>query len=456
MKVIIIGAGEVGTGLAETLCLEKNEVVVVDHEERLLTDLSNKLDLMIIDGNGASGTVLTKAGVSDAQLLVSVTQSNEVNILSCHTAKQLNPSIRTICRVNDADFFVENESFNVKQYGIDHLVVPQEECSETIVDVLAYPDLKEMIKLSVKGAVICGFHLTPGSPMVGSQLYNFPRQDLLDKIRVCAIWRRGKLIIPRGKERFNNYDEVYVAGEREAVLALASWSCIDDKKMERVVVGGATNLGLSLVRRLSNQGRKVMLLEESEKVARAAMSSLPSSVNILNGLVTDNDILREAGVDNCDVFISTLGNDEANILSCLLSKKNGAEKVITIINKADYREIIASMDSIDGCFSPRIAALNSIINLIQGADRRIGAIMHRISAEVFELTVTPKSRIAGKTIRDSACPDGAVFAMIFRGNVIIPATGNQTFQVGDLVVVMGEQFALKQAQKLFAAKTILG
>ncbi len=187
-----------------------------------------------------------------------------------------------------------------------------------------------------------------------------------------------------------------------------------------------------------------------------ASNVLDENVNILKGSVTDTDILKEAGVDVADLYLSTMFNDENNILSCLLAKRKGAGKVITVINKPDYREIISSMENIDACFSPRTAALNSIINLIQGEDRQIGAIMHRISAEVFEMTVTPKSKIAGTSIRDSSCPSGAVFAMIFRGNVIIPATGNQVFQVGDLVVIMGERYALKRAQKLFAPKGILG
>jgi trk system potassium uptake protein len=456
MKVVIIGAGEVGTGLAETLCLEKNAVVVVDLDNDLLKNLSNKFDLMTINGNGASGKVLAEGDIQDANLMVAVTESNEVNVLSCHTAKILNPSIRTICRVNDTEYFSEDEDFELKNFGIDHLVVPQKECAQTILDVLSGPNLKEITKLSVKGAVICGFHLSPGSAMVGTQLFSFPRPDLLDKIRVCAIWRRGKLIIPRGKERFNNYDDVYVAGEKEAVLALAEWSCLDEKKVNNIVIGGATTLGTYLVAALNEQGKNVTLVESSESLAENALKKLESSVNILHGDITNGDILKEAGVDVADLYLSAMSNDENNILSCLLSKRKGAEKVITIINKPDYREIISSMDNIDGCFSPRTAALNSIINLIQGENRRIGAILHRISAEVFEMTVVPKSRIVGKTISESACPRGAVFAMIFRGNVIIPATGNQVFQVGDLVVMMGEQQALKKAQGLFAPKSIVG
>jgi trk system potassium uptake protein TrkA len=456
MKVIIVGAGEVGTGLAETLCLEKNAVVVLDLNNELLKNLSNKFDLMTICGNGASGRILTDAEAQDANLMVAVTESNEVNVLACHTAKTLNPSIRTICRVNDPEFFQEDENFELKSFGIDHMVIPQKECAQTIMDVLEGPNLKEITRLSVAGAVICGFQLNPGSAMVGTQLFSFPRPDLLQRIRVCAIWRRGKLIIPRGKERFNNYDEIYIAGERDAVMSLAEWSCLDEKKVDSIIVGGATKLGTYLVAELDKRGKSVTLLEEDENQAELALKKLDSSVNILHGSITDGDILKEAGVDATNIYLSALRNDESNILSCLLAKRKGAEKVISIINKPDYREIISSMENIDGCFSPRTAALNSIINLIQGENRRIGAILHRISAEVFEMTVVPKSRIVGKTISESACPRGAVFAMIFRGNVIIPATGNQIFQVGDLVVMMGEQQALKKAQGLFGPKSIIG
>ena len=455
MKVIIVGAGEVGKGLASTLCLEDNDVVVVDQNEQLLQDLSESLDIMTCSGNAATPNLLDRIGVSDAQLLVAVTHSTEVNVLSCQIAKSFNPNIRTISRISDPQFFPRETEFESSSIGVDHVVVPQVECSKAIMETVKHHSLKELITLSIPGAVIAGFQVSPGSPMIGRQLFDFPRRDLLEKTRICAIWRRGTLIIPRGKERFNNYDEIYVAGKRKHVDKLIQWATLDDKKISNVVIYGAGRLGLALAQEVNRiPGMNLKIIEPDLAIAEEAMDFIGSKVPILNGDATGSEVLDEAGVDAADAFVSALSSDESNVLASLLAKRKGADKVIAVVNKPDYREIIATMDPIDCCFSPRIAALNTIINLIKGSERRIGALPHRINAEIYEMTVTPKSKIAGKAIKDCPCPDSAVFAMILRGNVVVPAIGNEIFQIGDRVVMMGTAKALKEAEKLYLKRSI--
>ena len=456
MRVIILGAGEVGKGLAATLCLENNDVVMVDQDEKLLEDLSETLDIMIFAGNGAWPSTLNAIQVQDAQLIVAVSNLDEVNILSCSIAKQLNPDIRTVARVSNDDYFSELYHLEPKDLGIDHVVVPQVECTSAVMEVIHRPTLKEVVHLSSPGAVICGFQLNPGSPMVGAQLFNFPRKDLLEKVRVCAIWRRGRLIIPRGKERFNNYDEIYVAGDKEFTDALIEWATVEEYKVSNAVVAGANPLALEVAEDLLKSGVNVTLVEPDRKLAEEALDKISGRMTIINADATSGETLQEAGADNCDAFVSILPQDENNVLSTLMAKRLGAKKVIAIINKPDYREIISSMEDIDCCFSSRIAALNSIINLIKGSDRRIGAMLHRISAEIFDMTVVPKCPIDNKAIRDSTCPEEAVFAMILRGNVIIPAIGNEVFQTGDRVVMMGTNQAMRDSERLFVKKSFFG
>ena len=453
MKVIILGAGEVGKGLAATLCLENNDVIMVDKDEKLLEDLSETLDIMTYAGNGAWPATLDKIKVQESQLIVAVTNSTEVNILACSVAKEMNSDIRTVARVASANFFPDEMEMDPRSMGIDHVVIPTIECSEAVMEVLNTPSLKEMVHLSTPGAVITGFQINPGSPMVGTQLFNFPRQDLLEKVRVCAIWRRGRLIIPRGKERFNNYDEIYIAGDKEYTDKLVEWATIEELKLDHTIIVGATQLGMTIAEKLHNQGVSVTMIEPDRKLAEDALDRMKNNITILNADSTEAEVLQEAGVEHCDAFISTLKVDETNVLSSLMAKRLGAHKVIPIINKPDYREIISSMERIDCCFSSRIAALNSIINLIKGSDRRIGALLQRISAEIFDMTVIPKCALAEKAIRESTCPENAVFAMILRGNVIIPAIGNEVFQVGDRVVMMGTSSAMRKCESLFVKKS---
>ena len=222
------------------------------------------------------------------------------------------------------------------------------------------------------------------------------------------------------------------------------------------MVAGANPLALEVAEDLLKSGVNVTLVEPDRKLAEEALDKISGRMTIINADATSGETLQEAGADNCDAFVSILPQDENNVLSTLMAKRLGAKKVIAIINKPDYREIISSMEDIDCCFSSRIAALNSIINLIKGSDRRIGAMLHRISAEIFDMTVVPKCPIDNKAIRDSTCPEEAVFAMILRGNVIIPAIGNEVFQTGDRVVMMGTNQAMRDSERLFVKKSFFG
>ncbi|MEN9360893.1 MAG: Trk system potassium transporter TrkA [Verrucomicrobiota bacterium] len=451
MKAIIIGAGQVGRGLAETLCLENRDVVFIDQDEERLKPIIEKLDLLTIEGNGASAKVLAKADVLHANLLLAVTNSVETNVLACRIAKMMNPAIRTICRIAMKDYFSEEHGVSAEHLGIDAAVVPHLECAKAIVDAVHQGAVREISELSAPGAVICGFRLQPGSPIVGCQIGKFPRPELIGRTRFAAISRRGRIIFPREGERFNNYDEVYAAGPREEIEALVEWSqtTMEKQPRRRAVIAGAGNVGLEVAVRLHSLGWRVAVIEQDRKVAEAALDALPAGIELLQGNPSNAQLMEELGVAGCRVFIAASRLDETNVLSCLLARRLGAAKVIALINKADYRAIIASMDNIDCCFSPRIAALNTILNLVQGSERRVGALLHRLQAEIFELSVDPTSEVAGKTLAHHPLPDGCTLAARLRGNTIVPASNEEFNIASDRVVLMGEAPALRQAQKLF-------
>ena len=454
MKAIIIGAGQVGRGLAETLCLENRDVVFIDQDEERLKPIVEKLDLLTIEGNGASASVLARADVMNANLLLAVTNSVETNVLACQIAKMMNPAIRTICRIAVKDYFSETHGVNAERLGIDAAVVPHLECAKAIVNAVHQPAVREIAELSAPGAVICGFRLQPGSPIVGCQIGKFPRPELIVRTRFAAISRRGRLIFPGDGERFNNYDEVYAAGPRDEIESLIEWSqtSMEKQPRRRAVIAGAGNVGLEVALRLHALGWRVAVIEADRKVAEAALDALPAGIELLQGTPTSTQLMEELGVSGCRVFIAASRVDETNVLSCLLARRLGAAKVIALINKADYRAIIASMENIDCCFSPRIAALNTILNLVQGGERRVGALLHRLQAEIFELTVDSTSEAAGKNLVQLPLPEGCTLAARLRGNTIVSGSNEEFNIASDRVVLMGEGPALRQAQKLFLAR----
>ena len=456
MKIIILGAGEVGKSLASILCHYNNDVIVVDQDEAILTDLSETYDVMTCVGNGSSPEVLSLINIASANLLITVTNSTTTNVLACVVGKTFNKDLTTICRVSDFHFFCENLSISYKDLGIDHLVVPQEECIEAILESIHTYNIREIVNLNdSKSAIIVAFKLNPGSVMIGVNLVDFPRPDLLQKLRVCGIWRKDKFIIPRGRESFNNYDEIYVAGRREDVYKLLDFAIEEDIEIKNILIAGANNLGVSLAKSLIKEGYNVNLIEPNKDLVEKALDELTNEATVFCGDVSSMDLLEEVGVQNADVFISSQASDENNVLTTLLAKKLGVDKVVAVINKPDYREVISSIEKIDCSFSMRIATINKIVNLIKGAGCRRGAFLHRISADVYEMTVHSESKICNTKISDKVCPENAIFCLIIRGGVIIAASGEQVFQNGDKVVMMGEKSALKKAEELFLVKKTL-
>ena len=450
MKIVIVGAGEVGKGLASILCSYNNDVVVIDCDENILRELAEKEDVLTCHGDGSSPEVLNSIGIESANLLIAVSDSINYNVLACSISKAFNKDVVTICRAGELHFFNENLPISHKDLGIDHLVIPQEECIEAIMGSIRFYNIREIVNLNQsKEAIIAAFKLNPGSLMIGTTLSKFPRNDLLSKIRICGIWRKGKFIIPRGKESFNNYDEVYVAGKREDVLNLIDYAIDENLETKSVLVVGANNLGLSLAKTLIKEKYEVSLVESDKKLADKALDELTQSAEVYCGDATSLDLLLEVGVEQMDTIISCQASDENNVLTSLLAKKMDTDKVIAVINKPDYREIIASIDKIDCSFSMRIATLNKILSLIKGAGCRRGAFLHRISADVFEFTVSTESKIIHTKISDGLCPEGTIFCLIMRGGVVIAATGDFVFDSGDKVVMMGDKDSLKKAEGLF-------
>ena len=456
MKIVIIGAGEVGKSLASILCFYNNDVTVVDTNDSLLKELSETHDVMTHTGNGSSPEVLHAIGMESVNLLIAVSSSTTVNVLSCGIGKAFNKNLITICRASDFHFFNKGLPISYKELGIDHLVVPQEECIDAILESIHSYNLLEIVSLNnSKDAIIAGIRLNPGSQMIGVSLINFPQPDLLQKVRICGIWRKGKFIIPRGQETFNNYDEIYVAGRRDNVFELLDYAIEEDLETENIFIAGADNLGLLLAKSLLKEGYNVSVIEQNKQLVEYALNELSDRATIFCGDASSAELLEEVGIKDSNVFISSQLSDEKNVLTTLLAKKLGADKVVAVINKPDYREIISSIDKIDCSFSVRIATINKILSLIKGSGCRRGAFLHRIATDVYEMTVSSESKIFNTRISDGICPKNAIFCLIIRGGAILAATGDLVFQNGDKVVMMGDKFALKKAEELFAVKKSL-
>ncbi len=453
MHIVIVGAGAVGSFIASTLCTEGNEIAIIDTNKALLADIQEHLDVMTVHGNGAMLTVLEKAGIERAGLLIAVSGSTESNILSCLTAKHFEVK-ETICRVSSHNYFSEKSGVKPSDYGISEVIYPVDVCAKNIVETIKNPHLKEVITFDTPGAIMVSFAIKIQSPLIKARLESFPDPEFLTKIRICAISRRGSLIIPRGATKLRLYDEVYVAGKRENIDEFIKYACPVHTPIKNVIISGVTDLSIKLVELLNNIGVSTKIIEKSKQGAEEAADYFGDTNVVINGDATEPRILEEAGIDECDAFVSTV-NDETSILTCLLAKRRGASKVYALANKTDYLEIIAGIPAINSGFSTRVDAVNEVLTFMRGKESKVAALLKRIPAEVIEFEIQAKGKVAGKSIQSVKIPDDTVIAMVIRNGEILPATGTLQLEAADRVIVLTGKFGTKKITRILGRKSLL-
>lgn len=449
MKVIIVGAGELGRHLAYILSTENHDVVIVDSSVEGLERLTDKLDVMTLEGSCSSVATLKAAGAESADALLAVSGDEAANILSCQIASKLGVKY-TICRLYSSDTFSEKDGVTPESLGIWRIFSPPQECVRKIVDVLNNEIILEKIRFSNPDALMELFEVTRSSILAGLRIKDIPGSDMLSKIRFAAILRDKQFLIPHGDTIFVPGDKVYLAGHHDDVESFIKWITPDSViKSKKVIITGATNTGKLLAGEIAATGSDVIFIEKGRKTGEKLLDELSSGVMLVNGDATDEDVLDEAGIDVCDVFISTASDDEENILSCIIAKRMGAKKVVTLTHKPEYIKIVPALTLIDSGFSATLVSVNTVLRLLETGMMRIDAILQHFRARLTEFTVSERSPICGKKLMDAKIPPSSVFALMFRKNEVITPSGGTVFQAGDIVVAIVTNDSEKELKPLF-------
>jgi trk system potassium uptake protein TrkA len=453
MKVTIIGAGEVGRGLAAILCGEGHQVVLVDQSSKLLKRVGENLDVITMQGNGVSGSILHQI-CPTSDLFVAASGDDTTNILACQLASHMGAK-KTICRLSSEEYFDNTPNFLPSLLGINQIIIPLLECANKIVNIVSHRTILEKIVFEEIGAEITSFKLEGTFPLVGVRLRDFPDHDLLDKVRFCGIIRHGSFILPFGDTVFAKDDEVFVAGSNESVTELLEWVTAEQsvKKNSRVIIAGGTVLGKRIAAELITHGHDVRLIEKNADICDKILDELGKNLIVLNGDPTDREILDEAGIKDCPVYISVMNDDEDNIMSCMLAKKRGCHKTITIVKKSDYAMLFSSLDMIDSCFSPSAVGVNSALKFLEEEKSRVAALVHRANAFVFELKIEKKSPVCGMRIADCGNLPKMIFAFVTRQGVMLSAVGDLRFEEGDRITCISDFDSIKQLESYFYAQT---
>ncbi len=456
MKIIILGAGGLGRNLATTLCDDKHDVVIVDLKSRTLNNIREHLDAMVIQGHGASINVLKQAGIENAQLLIAATSDDASNILACQIANHFKVE-NIICRLYSYDFFSQLDNFTPEMLGITDTVFPEDECIKKILDTLEDQNILEKIVFSAENAVMTVFRIRNDSPIKGLALKNFPDPDLLKIVRFAAIVRDKKLMIPQGDTIIQQNDEVYLAGTKKGIKSMIGWLTPENKPIKKIIVAGASRMGIKLAGKLDKTGFDVRVIENDFNKCEEIIDKTKSDIKVINGDPTNYFILKETGISECDVYIGVLDDDEDNILSCILAKKHGAKKVITTTKKGEYIKFVPDLDVIDCGFNSGLVAVNTVLRYLGTGTGKlsIDAVLYRVDAYVYEFKIESGSELCNKQIHECGILDYAVIALIFRngGDVVIPS-GSLELKTGDIIAIIATKDTAKKLGKLFTKKKL--
>ncbi len=436
MKIIIIGAGELGRLLASRLSTANHDVTIIDSSLKGVDELRDKLDVMMLGGNATDIQLMKQAGIERADMLLAVSGDQSSNVLACQIARHFGVQ-RIICRLYSMDIFDDGSGLTPGFFGITKAFSSPAECAVKVLDVLPSRIILEEVHLSHPEASIITIAIRENSPLAGQRIMDLSNTEALSLVRFAALVRNHQLMIPHGKTVLQPNDKLYIAGHRKDVQTfIDSVSPEPTSTRKLIIIAGATLLGKIIAESALSQGHEVRFVEASEEKGEALLAQLPSSCKVLHGSTTDEEVLHEAGIGKCDVFIGAEEDDENNILACILAKRLGADKVVTITHKPEYISIVPAMDIIDCGFNSTLVSANAIFKLMETGNFRIDSRLLASQAYMTEFTVKPNSRLCGKQVMDCKLPQDVMLAMLFRGTDILAPSGKTRLQSGDILVAV--------------------
>ena len=448
MRIVIIGGGQTGAHLAEKFCEDEHDVVVIDADAARLAELDAHLDLMTVQGDGATPSALEEADVERADMVVAVTDRDDTNILACVFAHARGVG-RTVARVSSSSYSTSRH-IDFTQLGVDLLVNQYDEYARDLYNVLRLPGSIEVADLLDERVMVVGMSIHMDSPLLGNSLKHFASKDWLQKIRFTAVVRGEEVMTPHGDTTFLVGDDVYFAGEPDAIADFMQWAWPEHKRFQRVVIAGGGELGLQLARMLEHTRMQIVLIEQDEKRADFCSETLNRTL-VIKGDALDQQTLAGIGEAEDMAYVAATGSDEHNIIGCLVAEKFGARFTAAQVGKKEYIGIINQLRLLDRIVDPHLAMINSILHFVRGKNVQAAAILARLPGELIELKLGAKHKWTGKAIKDLKIPDGVIIATALRGTQVKTATGDLVLAAGDRVVVYCLPDAVSKMEPLFTA-----
>lgn len=414
MKVIVLGAGQVGASVAGNLVSEANDITVVDINAERLAQLQDRLDLRTVTGNAAHPSTLIRAGIEDADMLVAVTQSDETNLVACKLARKLFNTPTRIARVRAADYLEHPEIFADDNFAVDLAICPEQILTDNIVRLIEFPESLQVLEFAGGRLSLVAVRAFHGGPLVGHQLSDIRQHVPNIDSRVAAIFRRDSPIIPEGDTVVEAGDEVFFLAATENIRDVLRELRRMDKPVRRVMIGGGGNIGRRLAKALEKT-YQVKIIEHSRAGAERLATDLDNTL-VIAGDVTDEELLDSENVDEMDFFCAVTNDDENNIMSSLLAKRMGARKAVALINRSSYVDLVEA-GQIDIAISPAQATIGTLLAHVRRGDCVAVHSLRRGAAEALELIAhgdAKSSKVVGRRVDKIDLPKGATIAAIVR------------------------------------------
>lgn len=456
MKIIIIGAGQVGSTLAENLAREYHDITLIDLDETRLQFIQDHHDIRTVTGTGCHPDILLAAGIEDADMLVSVTNSDEINIVACQVAHSIFDTPKKIARIRARNYFNKDYKdllFSDSNMPVDVLIAPEQAVTDYVRKLVEQPGALQVLDFADGVIRMIGMRATKNSPLVDQKLKTLKEHVPKADARVAAIYRRNKAIVPSGETIIEDGDEVFFIAAKKNIKKVMSELRKAERPYKRIIIAGGGNIGYRLAVALETS-LNIKIIEVNLERATFLSEQLNHTV-VLSGSASDQELLLDENIDKTDVFIALTNDDEVNIMASLLAKRLGAKKVMTLITNPVYANLMQGGE-IDVAISPQLATTSSVLAHVRKGDTGVVHSLRRGAAEALEFIVhgdVNNSKVVGKEIGNLVMPVGTTVAALVRDSEVIIAHHDVIIKNNDhVIVVVINKNKTKAVEKLFAAE----
>ena len=454
MKIIILGAGQVGISTAEILAKEDNDITLIDNVASQVEGLQDRLDIRTIVGSASHPSVLEQAGGPDADLILAVTDQDEVNMAACQVAYTLFRTPKKIARIRSVEYLTHREIFSNDSIPVDVIISPEQLITQHVLHLIEYPGALQVVDFAGGKIQLVGLKAYHGGPLVGRELRTI-REDLPTvEARVAAIYRHDRPIIPEGDTIIEPNDEVFIVAAAPHIPVVMSEFCPVEAPGQNIMLVGAGKIGLQLARTLEQNNYQVKLIEHGAERARQVAEQLDATI-VLRGDAADEDLMLQENIDAMDVFCSLTNDDEANILSAMLAKRLGAHRAMALINRSAYVDLIES-SVLDVAISPSLITVGSLLTHVRRGDTIAVHSLRRGAAEAIETIAhgdATSSSVVGRRIEEISLPSGTrVGALLRNQEVIIPHHDTVIEAEDHVILFVIDKKHIRDVERLFQVK----